>query len=46
MSATEMQILGIVLVAVGVAWIAAAQILLSYWLKKARKAEGSWEDSQ
>ena len=46
MSATEMQILGIVLVEVGVAGIADAQFLLSYWLKKARKAEGSREDSQ
>lgn len=46
MSAAEMQILGIVLVAVGVVWIVATQILLSYWLKTARKAEGSQEDSQ
>lgn len=46
MSATEMQILGAVLVAVGVVWIATTQILLSRWLQKARKAEGSREDSR
>lgn len=34
MGAAEMQILGIVLIAVGVVVIAAAQILLSFWLKK------------
>lgn len=46
MSATEMQILGIVLVAVGVVWIATAQILLSCWLKKVRKVEADREGSQ
>lgn len=43
MSATEMQILGIVLIAASIVVIAAAQILLSLWLKKVRQ-ESMQED--
>lgn len=43
MSATEMQIMGIVLIVVGVVVIASAQILLSLWIRKIRK-ENRQED--
>lgn len=46
MGATEMQILGIVLIAVGVVVIAAAQILLSFWLKKVRREANMQEDGR
>ena len=46
MGATEMQILGIVLIAVGVVVIAAAQILLSFWLKKVRQEANMQEDGR
>lgn len=45
MGATEMQILGIVLIAAGVIEIAAAQVLLSLWLKKIRQ-ESMQEERQ
>lgn len=45
MGAAEMQILGIVLIAVGVVVIA-AQILLSFWLKKVRREANMQEDGR
>lgn len=46
MRAIEMQVLGIVLVVVGVSVIIVAQILLSLWLKKTRQEAQAQEDSR
>lgn len=37
MNATEMQVLGIALLIIGVVIVVTAQILLSHWLKRVKK---------